>query len=73
MTMAVMHVRHMGVRMPEWPVFVKMCVRLARRIVNAVLMTMVFVMNMRMSVCQCLMRMFVFVAFGQMQPHADRH
>ena len=36
-------------------------------------MAMVFVMNMTVSMLQRLMRMRVFVPFGQMQPDPDAH
>ena len=36
-------------------------------------MAMVFVMNMTVSMLQRLMRMRVFMPFGQMQPDPDAH
>ena len=63
--MAMMHVRHVRMGMPQRLVFVNMRVRFARWVKNTMVMTVVLVVNMRMSVRYCRMGMFVFVTFGQ--------
>ena len=64
-TMAVMHVRNVRMRMSQRLVFVNMRVRFAGRVKSTMVMSVVLVMNMRMSVRHCRMGMFVFVTFGQ--------
>ena len=64
-TMAMMHVRNVRMRMSQRLVFVNMRVRFAGRVKSTMVMSVVLVMNMRMSVRHCRMGMFVFVTFGQ--------
>ena len=63
--MAMMHVRCVRMGMPQRLVLVNMRVRFARWIKSTMAMTVVLVVNMRMSVRHCRMGMFVFVTFGQ--------
>ena len=64
-TMAVMHVRNVRMRMSQRLVFVNMRVRFAGRVKSTMAMSVVLVVNIRMSVRHCRMGMFVFVTFGQ--------
>ena len=64
-TMAMMHVRNVRMRMSQRLVFVNMRVRFAGRVKSTMVMSVVLVMNMRMSVRHCRMGMFVFVTFDQ--------
>ena len=64
-TMTVMHVRNVRMRMSQRLVFVNMRVRFAGRVKSTMAMSVVLVVNMRMSVRHCRMGMFVFVTFGQ--------
>src|SRR5215204_5055154 len=64
-TMAMMHVRNVQMRMSQRLVLVNMRVRFAGRVMSTMAMSVVLVVNMRMSVRHCRMGMFVFVTFGQ--------
>jgi hypothetical protein len=64
-TMAMMHVRNVRMRVSQRLVFVNMRVRFAGRVKSTMAMSVVLVVNMRMSVRDCRMGMFVFVTFGQ--------
>ena len=64
-TMAMMHVRNVRMRMSQRLVFVNMRVRFAGRVKSTMAMSVVLVVNIRMSVRHCRMGMFVFVTFGQ--------
>ena len=63
--MLVVHVRHMGMRVPKRLVLVEMRVRLAGRVERAVVVLVVLVVKVRMSVRHRLMNMFVLMPFGE--------
>ena len=60
------HIRHVGMRVPHRRVFVEMGVRLVGRVKGAVRMPMVFIVDVRMRVGHPLMNMLVLVMFAQM-------
>ena len=68
-----MRIRIVRVGMAQIGVDVCVDVRLAWRVIRAVRMLMVRVVNMRMNMLHRLMDMLVSVAFGEVQPHPDRH
>ena len=61
------------VGVPHRRVVVWVRVRLARRVVGAVRVLVVFVVNMRVVVVHFFMRVFVVMRFGQVQPDAQAH
>lgn len=61
-----MRVAHRGVA-------VRVRVRLARRVVGAVRVLVVFVVNVRVFVNRLLVAVFVVVPFGQVKPHTQSH
>ena len=71
--MRVVHVRHVGMAVPQALVTVNVRVRFTWRIAGRMLVLMMLVMNVGMGVLQRLMLMFVLVRFGEVQPHASRH
>ena len=73
MPMRMMHVGHMRMLVTQAHMSMPMGVGLAGRILRAVLMSMVRVMNMAVGMFQGHMLMLVFVHFGEMQPDAYRH
>ena len=50
-----------------------MCVRLAGRVVKAMLVLVMFVMNVEMAVKEFRMEVLVLVPLRQVQPDARRH
>ena len=68
-----MEVRQVSVTMPHRLMPVPMRMGLSGRIVRTVLMSMVFIMTVPMVVFQGLMKMFVLVVFGQVEPHPVHH
>lgn len=71
--MPVMQVGKVRVPVDQRRMGVYMRMRFARRIVRRMRMLMVFVMHMAMAVRDGIVRVFVLVPFGQMQPDADGH
>ena len=69
----VMRVGHMRVPVLESAMLVRMRVRLPRRIVGAMHVLMMRVMNVGMRVREHLMVVLMLMIFGEMQPHANRH
>ena len=66
MSMRVMHIGDVRVGVRQGLMAMRVDMRLARRIVGAVLMPMVFVMNVRVGVCLPRMHMRVLVTLGEM-------
>ena len=52
-------------------VAVQVAVRLRRR--SLMLMLVMGIVHMTVLVLECIMKMFMFVALGKMEPQADRH
>jgi hypothetical protein len=73
MLVKVMHIGRMRVLVPESLVTVPVGVWLARWIIGAVHMLMVFVVNVPMGMLHGLMHMLVIVRFGEMEPNANAH
>ena len=73
MIVSVMNVRVMRMRVPHRKVFVRMTVRFARRVIRAVFVSMVFIVDVTMVVRHRLVVVFVLVTLGQMQPHSHAH
>ena len=71
--MPVVHVRHMGMGVPERGMPVRVGMRCADRIVRRVDVRMMLVVDMRMRMDQHFMLVLVLVAFGEMKPGADAH
>ena len=71
--MPVMGIRVVWMRVHQWLVLVPMRVRLAWRIVRAVGMLMMGVMNMPMGVRHRVMRVLVFVTLGDVQVQTQPH
>ena len=71
--MLVMRVRHVRVPVLEPAMLVRMRVRLACRVVRAMLMLVMRVMHMRMCVPEHLVLVFMLMIFSEMQPQTDRH
>src|SRR6516164_6710932 len=67
------HVRDVGVGMSHWLVLVKMRMRLAGRINDAVCVTMVFIMHMRMGMDHRRMEVPMLMMLGHVQPHSHGH
>ena len=73
MLMLVVHVGHVPVRVLQPAVLVRMGMRLAERIVRAVVVLVMCVMHMRVRVREHLVLVFMLVILGEMQPHPDSH
>lgn len=71
--MLVMRIGHVRVPVPEAAVPMWVCVRLARWVIGAVLVLMMRIMHMGMRVREHLVLVFMFMIFGEMQPHPNRH
>jgi len=76
MAMPVMYVRVMRVAMADRQMAVRVVVRFAAipvKVVLMLVMRIVRIMPVAVRVFGFFMRMLVLVAFGQVQPDADRH
>ena len=73
MFVAVVQVGKVWVGVPRHGVVVRVRVRLARRVVGAVFVLVVFVVNVAVVMLHRLVPMFVFVPLRQVQPDADAH
>ena len=73
MPMGMMHVRHVRVAVAHRFMAMQVCVRLSWRVAGAMSVPMMLIVNMGVRMPHRLMRMFMFVIFGQMQPDAERH
>jgi hypothetical protein len=73
MVVAVMEVRHVGVTVHHWLVPVPMRMRLSGRVGWAVLVSMMFIVTVAMVVFHALMKVFVLMMLGQVEPHSDHH
>ena len=73
MPMLVMHVGHMRMLVSQPHMRVEMGVRFARRVFGPMGVLMMLVVNVSMRMCHRFMPMLMFVMFGQVQPHAERH
>ena len=73
MMMLMMGVGHMGVPVRQSAMLVRMGMRLPRRIVGAMRVLMMRVMNVWVRVREHLVVVFMLVIFGEMQPHPNRH
>ena len=71
--MDMVHVGDMWVGVSHRLMFMKMRMRLARRIDWAVDMTMVFIMHVWMGVGQRNVEMLMFMMLSHVQPDATRH
>jgi hypothetical protein len=71
--MRVMHVREVRMLVPQPVMPMGMGMRLPRRIIGRVLMSMVLIMHVGVRMFHWLMNMFMLVMLGQVQPHADTH
>ena len=69
----VMHVGDMRVRMPQWPMRVKMRVRLARRVGSVVRVPMMLVVHVRMGVAHGFVNMLVLMVLRHVKPYAHTH
>ena len=72
-TMPMMNVGEVRMAMGEHLMRVRVCVRLARRIVGNMCMTMVFIVDMTMTVRQRVVGVSMLVALREMQPKSQRH
>ena len=66
----VMHVRRVGMSMPDGSVFVSMRVRFVRRLPRMMFVLMVLVMDMRMRMHRRFVDVLMFMMLGGVQPHA---
>ena len=66
MIVSVMNVRVMGMRVSHRRVIVRMTVRFAWRVIRAVFVSMVFIVDVAMVVGHRLVVVFVLVTLGQM-------
>ena len=73
MTVGMMHVRDVWVGVLHGLMFVKMGMRLAGRIDDAVGVTMVSIMHVRVRVSHRSMKVLMFMMLSHVQPHASRH
>src|SRR5437764_14198732 len=71
--MPVVDVRVVRVAVPQRLVAVRVAVRLAGRVVGAVFVPVVFVVDVPVVVFQRLVLVFVLVPLGQVQPHPETH
>ena len=71
--MAVMHVRHMRMRVAQPAMLMEVCMRFARRIRRLVRMTVMLIVDMRMGVRNHLVNMFMFVMLGGVKPDPNGH
>jgi hypothetical protein len=69
----VMEVWHMSVTMPHRLVTVPMRMGFSGRICRTVLVAMVFIVTVAMFVFQSLMKVFMLMVLGQVEPHSDHH
>ena len=72
-TVGVVHVGRVRMRVVDPAVPMKMAVRLAGRFAAGVGVTMMFVVHVRMRMRHRLVNVPVFVALGEVQPHAQPH
>lgn len=63
-SVAMMQVREMGMLMCHGPVFVQMAVGFSERIIRAVLMAMMLIVNMAMLMLQSQMTVFVLMTLS---------
>ena len=74
MPMGVVHVRHVRMCVTHGHMLMEMGVRLARRVMRTMrVVVVVLVVHVRMDVRHGFVRMFMFVTFRKVQPHANRH
>ena len=73
MLVAMVDVRVVGMGMPHRRVEVRMAMRFPRRIVGAVRVLVVFVVDVAMVVEHLFVYMNMFVAFRQVEPYAQTH
>ena len=73
MAVPVVDVRVVRVRVAHRSMFVRMAVRFAGRVVRAVVVLVVFVVDVGVVVGHRLMVVFVVVPLGQVQPDPDTH
>ena len=73
MTVDMMHIRHVRMRMLEPAMRMEMSVRLTGRFRSAMLVSMMFIVRMRMRMGHRLVNVFVPVSFGEVQPNAHSH
>ncbi len=73
MPVLVMHVGRVRMLVLEPAMHVEMRMRLPWRVFGIVLMLVVLIMHVGMRVRCRLVDMFVFVAFGEVQPNAHSH
>jgi hypothetical protein len=71
--MLVVHVRHMRVHVLEPAMPVRMGVGLPRRVIGAMRVLVMRVVNVGVGVREHLMLVFMLVVFGEMQPHPNCH
>ena len=68
-----MEIRVVWMTVHERLVPVRVTVRLARRIIGRMSVLVMFVVDMEVLVLHHLVRVLVFMAFAQVQPHAEAH
>jgi len=73
MSVLVMHIRHVGMHMLQRGVAMRMCMRLAGRIVRTMLVLVMGIMDVWMNMLHRLMKMFVSVMLGYVKPDTNRH
>jgi len=73
MAVGVVQIRKVRMPMHQFAMTVRVQMRLLAVPGEIVFVLMVHVMDMGVSVLDRLVRVFVIVALGQMQPHAGRH
>jgi hypothetical protein len=73
MPMDVMHVRRVWMGVSEGTVLMPMGVRFARRVVWRMLVSVVFVMHMRMHVRRDVVDMLMLVTLRDVEPNSETH
>ena len=73
MPVTVMKVRQVSVTVPHRLVTVPMRMGLSRRTGRTVLVSVVFIVTVAMVVFQGLVKVFVLVVLGQVEPNSDHH
>ena len=71
--MLVMHVRHVRVPVLEPAMLVRVGVGLPRRVIGAMRVLVMRVVNVGVRVREHLVLVFMLVVFGEMQPHPNGH
>ena len=68
-----MHVRHMGMQVPQPGMPMRVYMRFARRVVRQVLVPVMRIVHVSMRVLHRLMLMLMLVMLGKVQPDTNAH